>query len=153
MHVIASVDFSHNELRVNDTTTETESYVGESFTCKAILDSEEMPRSSKQWTRAKKYTLTFKETGLAYGSFFTPYAEIEKATIHIYKSAFFFEYGILSLETTAGKHHFGIKYSDFWKQDLPFRVEHNEEETPYILFRRILMLCIVAYIFWEFVKK
>ena len=132
--------------------TEEESYVGASFTCKAILDKEEMPSSSKQWTRAKKYTLTFKDNGLEYGVFFTPYSEIEKATLHIYKSAFFFEYAILALETTAGKHFFGIKYSDFWKEDLPFAIEHREEETPYIFFRRILMVCIIVYIVWEILK-
>ena len=143
---------NYQKNRVISTTNETKSYVGTSFACKAILDKEEMPSSSRQWTRAKKYTLTFEEKGLAYGTIFTPYSEIEKATLHIYKSAFFFEYGILALETTAGKHFFGIKYSDFWKKDLPFEIEHREEETPYILFRRILMISILVYILWEVMK-
>lgn len=139
-------------VRVSDMTTEAESYTGASFTCKAILDRNEMPNSSREWNRAKKYTLTFEEDGLAYGSIFTPYTEIESATLHIYKSAFFFEYGILRIETPTGNHFFGIKYSDFWKGELPFTLEHKEEESPYILYRRILMIGIVVYIIWEIVK-
>lgn len=132
---------------------EAESYIGASFTCKAILDQDELPSSNKQWTRATKYTLTFEEEGLAYGAIFTPYSEIKNATIHIYKSAFFFEYGILKIELPSGKHFFGIKYSKFWQQKLPFPLEHREEESPYIFYRRILMLCIVGYILWEIIKN
>lgn len=123
------------------------------FSCKVILNSEELPRLSRQWTRAQKCTLTFKEDGLAYLDQFTPYTKIEKATIHIYQSALFFEYGILSISTLEGKHHFGIKYSEEWQGELPFAVERIKGETPFLLFRKSLILCIIVYIFWELVKR
>ncbi len=124
-----------------------------SFSCKVILDSEELPRQSRQWTRAKRCTLTFDKNGLVYNDTFTPYPEIDNAEIHIYQSALFFEYGILSISTPSGKHHFGIKYSEKWQEELPFAVERVQESTPFLLFRKSLILCIVIYIFWELLKR
>jgi hypothetical protein len=123
------------------------------FSCKVILNSEELPRLSKQWTRAKRCTLTFEKEGLSYLDLFTLYSEIDEATIQIYQSALFFEYGILSISTPNGKHHFGIKYSDEWKDTLPFPVERVKENTPFLLFRKSLILCIVVYIFWEVLRR
>lgn len=123
------------------------------FSCKVILNSEELPRLSRQWTRARRCNLTFEEEGLSYLNLFTSYAEINKATIHIYPSALFFEYGILSISTPEGKHHFGIKYSEEWQGKLPFAVERIKENTPFLLFRKSLILCIVVYIFWEILKR
>ena len=123
------------------------------FSCKVILNSEELPRLSRHWTRAKRCTLTFKKEGLAYLDQFTPYSEIDEATIHIYQSALFFEYGILSISTPEGKHHFGIKYSEEWQKQLPFAVKRITENTPFLLFRKSLILCIIVYIFWELLKR
>lgn len=123
------------------------------ITCKVIPDSTELPRSSKQWTRAQRCTLEFKENGLTFLKNYLPYEEIENAMIHIYPSAFFFEYGILSITIVGKTHHFGIQYTDSWKADLPFAVERIYEETPFILFRRSLIILILIYIFWEVVKK
>lgn len=123
-----------------------------SFSCKVILDHEELPRLSRQWTRAKKTSLDFGSDGLSYAEVFTPYEEIEEATLHIYESALFIEYGILSISTSGGKHHFGIKYSDEWHKELPFPVVRIKESTPFLLYRKILILCIVIYIFWELIR-
>ena len=123
------------------------------FSCKVILNSEKLPNLSRQWTRAKRCTLTFEKEGLRYLDRFTPYREIDEATIHIYQSALFFEYGILSISTPAGKHHFGIKYSEEWQGKLPFAVERIKENTPFLLFRKSLILCIIVYIFWEILKR
>ena len=123
-----------------------------SCTCKVIYDRDELPRSHKQWTRAKRCTLTLEDRGLSYGDRFISYIDIHHARLHIYPSAFFFEYGILSITTPKGTDHFGIKYSPEWQGDLPFAVERVKEETPFILFRRIVMLCIIIYIFWEVVR-
>lgn len=125
----------------------------ESFSCKIIPNSDSLPGSNKDWTRAARCTLNFTENGLEYLDYITPYAEITQATIHIYQSAFFFEYGIFSLSTAEYTHHFGIKYSEYWKGELPFPVERIENETPYILFRKSLIILILIYIFWEVVKK
>ncbi len=123
------------------------------FPCKIILDHDELPKSSKQWTRAKKYKLVIDKEGLSYGGFFTPFEDIEKATMHIYQSAFFFEYSILSIKSGKSTHYFGIKYSDYWKGDLPFELEKIHEKSPYLLFRKSLIILILIYIFWEVVKK
>ena len=72
--------------------------------------------------------------------------------MRIYKSAFFFEYGILSLTAVGKTYHFGLKYCEFWKGDLPFEVEKIHEETPFIIFRRSLILLILVYIFWKAVQ-
>ena len=127
--------------------------VPETFSCKIIQNSVELPKSSRDWTRAKRCRITFAKEGLEYLDTFTPYADITKATIHIYPSAFFFEYGIFSITTSEFTHHFGIKYSDYWKEDLPLSVERITEETPFILFRKSLIILILIYIFWEVVKK
>jgi len=123
------------------------------ISCKVILNSEDLPRLSRQWTRAKRSTLTFEKEGLRYLDMFTSYSEIDEATLHIYQSALFFEYGILSITTGAGKHHFGIKYSEEWQGTLPFAVERVKENTPFLLFRKSLIVCIVVYIFWEVLKR
>lgn len=125
----------------------------ETFSCKLIQDSQELPKSSRDWTRARRCTLSFTDNGLKYLDFFIPYEDITKATIHIYTSAFFFEYGIFSITTNEFTHHFGIKYSDYWKEELPFPVERIAQETPFILFRKSLIILILIYIFWEVVKK
>ncbi len=129
------------------------SIIGETFSCKIIKNSVELPKSNRDWTRAKRCKLTFTENGMEYLDTITPYEEITQATIHIYQSAFFFEYGIFSISTPHFTHHFGIKYSDYWKEELPFPVERIAEETPFILFRRSLIILILVYIFWEVVKK
>lgn len=123
------------------------------FKCKVILNSDELPRLSRQWTRAKRCTLIFEKDGLSYLDLYTPYSEIDEATIHIYQSALFLDYGIFSISTPAGKHHFGIKYSEEWQGELPFAVERVNESTPFLLFRKSLILCIVVYIFWEILKR
>jgi hypothetical protein len=123
------------------------------FACKVILNSEELPKLSRQWTRAKRCTLTFKKEGLWYLDLFTHYSEIDEATIHVYQSALFFEYGILSISTPTGRHHFGIKYSEEWHGELPFAVKRIHEETPFLLFRKSLIFCIIIYIFWEILKR
>ncbi len=120
--------------------------------CKVIYDRDELPRSNKQWTRAKRCTLTLEDNGLSYDDRFISYDDIHHARLHIYPSAFFFEYGILSITTRKETVHFGIKYSPEWQGDLPFAVERVKEDTPFLLFRRIVMLCIIIYIFWEVVQ-
>jgi hypothetical protein len=123
------------------------------FSCKVILNSEELPRLSRQWTRAKRCTLIFEKDGLSYLDLFTPYSEIDEAKIHIYQSALFLDYGIFTISTPVGKHHFGIKYSKEWQGELPFAVERVHESTPFLLFRKSLILCIIVYIFWEILKR
>jgi hypothetical protein len=123
------------------------------FSCKVILDSEELPHLNRQWTRARRCTLSFEKLGLSYLDQFTPYSEINDATIHIYQSALFFEYGVFSISTPTGKHHFGIKYSEEWQNNLPFAVKRIREETPFLLFRKSLIICIIVYIFWELLKR
>jgi hypothetical protein len=123
-----------------------------SFMCKIILDSEQLPSSNKQWTRAKRCTLTIPAGGLQFKDIFIPFEDIEKATLHIYQSALFFEYAVLSITSGGKTHHFGIKYSEYWKGDLPFSVERVQEETPYLLFRRALMVIILAYIIMEIIR-
>ncbi|MBM9606210.1 hypothetical protein [Desulfopila inferna] len=124
-----------------------------SFTCKIIPDSDELPGSSKQWTRAKRCTLRVLDDRLIYNDTYTSYAEMEKAEIHIYQSALFFEYGILSIKAGGKTNHFGIKYSDYWKGELPFPLERIHEETPYIFLRRTLIVAIIAYILWEIIQR
>ncbi len=123
------------------------------FKCKVILDSDEMPKSSRQWTRAKRSELVIDSKGLSYSNHFTRFAEIEEAKIHVYKSALFLEYCILTIKKQNSTHYFGIKYSDYWKGELPFDVEIIHEETPFLLFRKSLIILILIYIFWEVVKK
>lgn len=124
-----------------------------SFKCKVILDSDEMPKSSRQWTRAKRSELVIDSRGLTYANHFTSFNEIEEATIHVYKSALFLEYCILSIKNNNSTHYFGVKYSDYWKGDLPFEVKTVHEETPFLLFRKSLIILIIIYIFWEVVKR
>lgn len=132
---------------------DTPNIIVETFSCKIIKNRIELPKSNRDWTRAKSCKLSFTKNGLEYLDTITPYEEITQATIHIYQSAFFFEYGIFSISTHHFTHHFGIKYSDYWKGELPFPVERIAEETPFILFRRSLIIMILVYIFWEVVKK
>jgi len=121
--------------------------------CKIIPNRKELPTSSKEWTRAQKCSLTVAKEKLIFDGSIIRFNEIEKATITIYQSALFFEYGILSLTSNGETNHFGIKYDDFWKGPLPFEVDRNVTETPFLLFRKGLILLIIVYIFWEVVKK
>lgn len=123
------------------------------FPCKIITGSEELPHSSKLWRRAKRCNLRVDRQSLHFLDSSISYKDIDQATIHIYSSAFFFEYGILAIRAGETRVYFGIKYSDFWKGILPFPVERIEEHSPYILFRRGLIIMIFIYIFWEVVKK
>ena len=121
--------------------------------CKVIPNRKDVPTSSKEWTRAKKCSLTVDKTQLIFDDNTIRYEDIEHATITIYQSALFFEYGILSVNSHGVTHHFGIKYDDFWKGPLPFEVDRVSTETPFLLFRKGLILLIIVYIFWEVVKN
>lgn len=124
-----------------------------SFPCKVIQDADELPKSSKLWKRSKKFTLIIHDDHLSFNDTAIPYSEIDKASLHIYQSALFLEYGILSVQYRNKLYYFGIKYDDFWKNALPFEVERIKEETPFLLFRKSLIIVIIIYIFWELVKR
>lgn len=146
-----------NDTSPTGTTRENKTQKG-SFTpgeivCKVIADSPVLPTSSKQWTRAKKCKLVIDHDGLHFQENFIGLESLKKCTMHIYKSALFFEYGVLAVETDDATYHFGVKYDDFWKGDLPFPMERARQETPFILFRQILIIVILVYIFWEVVKN
>lgn len=120
--------------------------------CKVILNSKELPRSSSQWTRARKCKLSFSEDRLHFLDFSVRYGDVEKATIHVYQSALMFEYGIFSLQHHGETVFFGIKYDDFWKGDLPFPVERVKEETPFLLVRKSVLLVMILYVIWQLIK-
>jgi len=124
----------------------------EPIPCKGILDSNEFPKESRQWKRAKKYSLILKSDQLAFNGHVTKFEDIDRATIHIYQSALFLEYAVLSITSDGITNHFGIKYDDIWKSDLPFEVERIKEGTPFLLFRKSLIIVIIIYIFWQIVK-
>lgn len=124
-----------------------------SIPCKVIQDSDVLPKSSRQWTRAKKCNLILEREFLQFENIQINYSDIESAAIHIYKSALFLEYGILSITSGGKTNYFGIKYDDNWQGELPFKVDRIHEETPFLLFRKSLIIVIIIYIFWELIKK
>jgi len=122
------------------------------FTCKIIENGDEPPRSNKKWTRARRCRLQIHTDHLHFDGRSIPASNVEKAVLRIYKSAFFFEYAVFSIQAAGKRYHFGLKYDDFWKGNLPFAVERVHEETPFILFRRSLIVLILVYIFWKVVQ-
>ena len=121
--------------------------------CKVIQDREQLPRSSSEWTRASKCTLQMREDRLTFLDKSIPYSLIDKAELHIYQSALFFEYGIFSIHHEGTTTHFGIKYDDYWKGDLPVEVERKTEETPFLLVRKSVIVVMIIYIIWEILTK
>lgn len=123
------------------------------FMAKVIRDKETFPSASKRWNRAPKCTLKIESTELSYDDWCIPFKEINKATIRTYRSALFFEYAILSIETDSNTHHFGIKYDDYWKGELPFAVERISEDTPFLLVRQAIIVCGIIYVLWQLITR
>lgn len=141
---------NNNENQQNETEGITDTPI--TFICKVILNSDDFPQSNKQWTRAKKSKLHITGKGLSYEDYFVPFSEIKKATINIYKSALFMEYSILSIKHGETTHYFGLKYTDYWKGELPFALKTIHKDTPFLLYRKSLIILIVIYILWQVVK-
>jgi hypothetical protein len=81
------------------------------------------------------------------------FSEIKTATLRIVPSAFFLPGCILSLETNTGdNHHFGLRYSSFWKKDLPFKVERKKVAVPTIWLKRLVIIGMFIFLIWSFVK-
>lgn len=120
--------------------------------CKIIENADSFPSSSRQWTRAEKCTLEFTGEALHFKSSSVKYEEIEDAKVHIYQSALLFEYGVFSFNIGGKTVYFGIKYDSLWKNELPFPVERIHVETPFLLIRKAVLLVMVLYVIWEFIK-
>lgn len=122
------------------------------FLCKAILNKKDSSDLGFDWAVSKRCIFKFSEDYLEVPGLKLQFAEIESATLRVIPSAFFVPGCVLSVKVTDGAmHHFGLRYSSFWKKELPFSVERSKSKPPLLWPRRILIVCLFAWIIWDII--
>ncbi|MFA4828816.1 MAG: hypothetical protein WC855_10825 [Thermodesulfovibrionales bacterium] len=120
------------------------------FLCKAILNKEKTSEIGMDWATSKRCLLKIADDYIETANIKIPFSEIQSATLRIVPSAFFIPGCILSVVNTTGTvHHFGLRYSSYWKGDLPFMVERLSSHVPLLWPRRILILAILFWFIWK----
>ena len=123
------------------------------FICKAILDKNRTPDVGMDWAISKRCLLSIGEEYLVAWGNKLMFSEIKKATLRITPSTFFLSRCILSIETRDGVlNHYGLRYSSFWKNELPFEVERINVNIPNVWFSRAFIVGMVLLIVWYLIK-
>ena len=123
------------------------------FSCKLISNKEEVSLLGKDWAYAKRCFLEFGNNKLIFPENDIYFNEIKLATMRIYRSAFFIQGCVLTIKGDSFIHHFGLKYSDFWKAELPFKVERVNERPPFLLLRQSLIIILIIYVLYQLAQK
>lgn len=120
------------------------------FLCKAISNKEKTSELGMDWATSKRCFLKVADDYIEAANIKIPFSEIQSATLRIVPSAFFMPGCILTVVNTTGTvNHFGLRYSAYWKGDLPFKVERLSSQVPLLWPRRILILAILFWLIWK----
>jgi hypothetical protein len=123
------------------------------FVCKAVLNSDTTTDIGLDWAMAKRGILSVDDSYIQMNDLKIPFSEISSAMIRIVPSAFFLPGCILTIKTERGTHHFGLRYSKYWKGTLPFNVARTEVRVPYLWPRRIIAVVILFYMVFRIIES
>ena len=123
------------------------------FISKAILNSDKASAAKVDWSAAKHSVLEFGENHLRAAGFKIDYSAIESSTLELARSRFLAPKCVLTIEMTDGViHHFSLRYSSFFKGDLPFAVKRKGIAVKSLWPKRILVFIALGYVIWRIVK-
>jgi hypothetical protein len=124
------------------------------FACKAILNKATSSNLGLDWATANRCLLKVTDEYMEAIGKRIPFPDIVLADLRIVPSAFFIPGCILTVNTVAGMRvHFGLRYSSFWKNNLPFPVNRSSVTVPLLWPRRIINLAIFAWLLWWIMDK
>ncbi|MFA6978924.1 MAG: hypothetical protein WC209_06320 [Ignavibacteriaceae bacterium] len=118
------------------------------FACKAIFDKDTTSNTGVDWAKSKRCILKVNENSFEVDGRTIVFSDIQEAKIRIVPSAFFIPGCILSLSLKNGStHHFGLRDSTFFINNLNLPIKVEKVMVPLIWLRRIIILALLIWVF------
>ena len=123
---------------------------------KATTAEGDQVRYSPNWIVARRAILKIFDDRIECGDWTIPLSKISDAVLVTFRGNFFLEAHLLRIDTAEKTYHFGLNAGEFWKGELPFEVKRERRKLAYSWFRiifRIILLCTLGYLLWEWLAK
>ena len=108
-------------------------------------------RRSLNWITARRGILKIYDNHLELGSWHLHNSDFDEAILFSVRQTFIPGY-VLRIKSQGTIYQFGLNYNRFWKQELPFSVEHRSMKLKlswFSLIIRAVSLIFLGYLLWQ----